>query len=100
LSNPDTEQQQLGSRGFSVSDILEEPKHFTRRVEELAMIPKYMCVHHLFDFGKIPCPMTILGSDLIEQHFKITSDRSEVRLAHTAEYEGRVVQLAKQLANR
>jgi hypothetical protein len=102
LSSPDAEQQKLGPVGFSVPDILEEPKKFIRSLEELAMTPKYMCIHHLFDFGKkqISCPMTMSGSDLIEQHFKITSDRSEVRLAHTAEYEERVLQMAKQLANR
>ena len=102
LSSPDAEQQQLGNMGISVPDILEEPKQFIRSVEELAVIPKYMCIHHLFDFGKnqITCPMTIQGSDLIERHFKITSDRSQVRLAHTAEYEERVLQQAKQLANR
>jgi hypothetical protein len=99
LSNPDAEQQQLGSRGFPVPGILEEPKQFARSVESLAMQPQYMCVHHLFDLGEkqISYPMT-LRRDAIDQHFKLTSNGSEVRLEHTAEYETLVMQTAKQLA--
>jgi hypothetical protein len=102
LSNPEAEQQQLGSRGFSVPSILEEPMPFTRSVESLAMPPKYMCIHHLFDLGEkwISCPMTLRGPDAIDQHFKLTSDGSEARLEHTVEYETSVVQMAKQLADR
>lgn len=102
LSNPDAEQQQLGSRALSVPSILEEPKQFTRSVESLAMPPKYMCIHHLFELGEkqIPCSMTLRGPDAIDQHFKLTSDGSEVRLEHTLEYETSVLQLAKQLTGR
>jgi hypothetical protein len=101
LSNPDAVQQGLGLRGFAVPSILEEPKEFTRSVESLAMPPKYMCIHHLFDLGEkqIPCPMTLGGPDVIDQYFKLTSDGAEVRLEHTVEYETRVAQLAKQLVD-
>jgi len=102
LSNPDAVQQQRDTVVFSVPNILEEPKPFTRSVESLAMAPKYMCIHHLIDLGEKPisCPMTLRGRDAIDQHFKLTSNGSEVRLEHTVEYETLVRQMVQQLADR
>jgi hypothetical protein len=100
LSNPGAVEQQLGSMGFPVASILEEPKQFMRSVEDLSMPPKYMCIHHVFDFGEkqIPCSMTLKGPDTIDQHFKLTGDGSAARLEHTAEYETKVHEMAKRLA--
>jgi hypothetical protein len=106
LSNPEAVQQQRGPRGFSVPSILEKPRPFTRSVESLAVPPKYMCIHHLFDLGEsqIPWQMTWRGPDALDQYFKLTCDGSEVRLEHTAEYEALVAsqaaQMAKQAASR
>jgi hypothetical protein len=100
LSNPDAVEQQLESIGFPVASILEEPRQFTRSVEALSVPPKYMCIHHIFDFGEkqIPCSMTIKGPDTIDQHFKLTGDGSAARLEHTVEYETKVREMAKRLA--
>lgn len=100
LSSPDAVEQQLVSIGFPVASILEEPKQFTRSIEDLSMPPKYMCIHHIFDFGEkqIPCSMTLKGADTINQHFKLTGDGSAVRLEHTAEYDTKVREMAKRLA--
>jgi hypothetical protein len=88
LSSPVAVEQQLESIGFPVASILEEPKQFTRSVEDLSMPPKYMCVHHIFDFGEkqIPCSMTLKGPDTIDLHFMLKGNGSAARLEHTAEY--------------
>jgi hypothetical protein len=100
LSSPDAVEQQLGSVGFPVATILEEPKQFTRSVEDLSMPPKYMCVHHIFDFGEkqIPCSMTLKGPDTIDRHFMLKGDGSAARLEHTVEYETKVREMAKRLS--
>jgi hypothetical protein len=100
LSSPIAVEQQLVSVGFPVADILEEPKSFTRSVEALSVPPKYMSIHHIFDFGEkqVPCSMTIKGPDTIDQLFKLTGDGSAARLEHTVEYETKVREMAKRLA--
>ena len=100
LSSPGAVEQQLGSIGFPVASILDEPKQFTRSVEDLSMPPKYMCVHHIFDFGEkqIPCSMTLKGPDTIDLHFMLKGDGSAARLEHTVEYETKVREMAKRLS--
>jgi hypothetical protein len=92
-------EKHLGSIGFPIASILEESTEFTRSVEDLLMPPKYMCIHHIFDFGEkqVPCSMTLKGRDAIDQHFILTGDGSAARLEHTVEYETKVREMAERL---
>ena len=87
-STPEANGQGLPFTTFAVPSILEEPRPPSRVSEDFAIRPRYLCVHHVFDFGDkhfVPANVIMRG-DAIDENFRLSRDGDALNFTVSERY--------------